>query len=67
MLTCYKIHEMVEHQWDCIELNHTVDQLKEDLETVDKDSNLIHDKSFMMSIIDKRPDESLPFHAYLGE
>ena len=52
-----KVHELEEYGWGPITLGKVLDKLKDDLETLIDQTNLIHDESFMMGIMDPWANE----------
>lgn len=47
-----KVHESEEYGWGQITLAKVLDKLKNDLESLIDQNNLIHDESFMMGMMD---------------
>jgi hypothetical protein len=60
-----KVHELEEYGWGPITLGKVLDKLKDNLETLIDQTNLIHDESFMMGIMDPWANELTPFREYM--
>ena len=60
-----KTHEMKDYGWGYISMGKVLDKLKEDLELIVGQPELIHDESFMMGMMDEWADELPPFREYL--
>jgi hypothetical protein len=60
-----KTHELAEHNWGYISMGRVLDKLKEDLESIVAQPELIHDESFMMGLMDEFADDLPPFKEYL--
>ena len=60
-----KTHELAEYDWGYISMGKVLDRLKEHLEGIVENPELIHDESFMMGLMDDFSDELPPLKQYL--
>ena len=60
-----KVHKLEEYGWGPITLGKVLDKLKDDLESLIDQTDLIHDELFMMGIMDQWANELKPFREYM--
>ncbi len=60
-----KVHELEEYGWGPITLGKVLDKLKDDLESLIDQTNLIHNELFMIGIMDPWANELKPFREYM--
>jgi hypothetical protein len=60
-----KVHELKEYGWGPIRLGKVLDKLKDDLESLIDQTDLIHNESFMMGMMDPWVNELKPFQEYM--
>jgi hypothetical protein len=58
-------HKLGEFNWGYISMGHVMDKLKEHLESILEQPELIHDESFMMGFVSDFRDELPPFDDYM--
>ena len=56
-----KTHELAEHTRGCISMGKVLDKLKDDLESIVEDLDLICDEEFMMGMMSDWAEELPPF------
>ena len=58
-------HKLREFNWGYISMGRVIDWLKEHLELIVEQPELIHDEKFMMGFVSEFADELPPFHDFL--